>query len=62
MWQIAGIDYLTTQGAASHLGIARQTLYNNRGKVDWPAPVKVEGMTLYRWDDVEAFRLRRSED
>ena len=61
MWHINGTDYLTTRSAVRHLGIARQTLYNNKGKDDWPTPVKVEGMTLYRWDDVETFRLSRKE-
>ena len=50
--------YLTTDEAAAHLGIARQTLYNLRGTPDFPEPIKVGRTPLWLVVGLDAWRMK----
>jgi predicted DNA-binding transcriptional regulator AlpA len=50
--------YLTADEAAAHLGVNRQTLYNLKGRPDFPDPIHVGRTPLWPLASLDAWRAK----
>ncbi len=51
--------YLTSEDAATHLGVGQRTLYNlARGSAGFPAPIRVGRTLLWKTTELDAWRAK----